>query len=93
MTLAGLLGSGELRAIDLLFLLEHVSGNVLALDVARIGGRDVHRDLLRQHLEILGARDEVGLAIHFDEHPELATHVDVVGDDAVLRRPTGAFRH
>ena len=84
-TVRRLAGVGELRAVDLLLLLEHVGRHVLAADVPRIGGRDVQRQLLHERLEVVGARDEVGLAVHLDEHADLAAHVDVAADDALAR--------
>ena len=44
----------------------------------------MHRQLLGQQLEVLGARDEIGLAVHLDDDADLATQVDVVADHAVL---------
>jgi hypothetical protein len=44
----------------------------------------VHRDVLEQLLEVLGARDEVRLAVELDEHADLAAGVDVVADCAFV---------
>jgi hypothetical protein len=52
----------------------------------------VQRELLDERLEILGARHEVGLAVHLHEHADLAAHVDVAADDAVARGAAGALR-
>src|SRR3954447_17315042 len=56
-----------------------VLGDVLDL---RRGG-DVHRDLARERLELLVARDEVGVAVDLDEHADLAVGVDVGRDGAL----------
>ena len=40
-------------------------------------------------LEVVGARDEVGLAVHLDEHADLAAHVDVVADQPLGGRAAG----
>ena len=45
----------------------------------------------RQLAEVLGVRDEVGLAVHFDEHADAATGVDVALDDAVRGLAVGAL--
>ena len=87
----GLARTGELGAIDLALLLEHLGGNVLALDVDRARGRDVHGDFLRQRLEVRRPRDEVGFAVHFDQHRDLAAKVHVVPDDPVLGDAAGAL--
>ncbi len=77
------LGEGA-RLLDFLLLLEHVVGDVFLADETRIGGRDVHRDIVHQFLEIIGARDEIALAIDFHHHAELAAVVDVGADQTLL---------
>src|SRR5438270_11452974 len=52
------------RLVDLALLLEHLGRHVLPADVERIGGRDVHGDLLDQRLEVRGLGHEVRLAVH-----------------------------
>ena len=42
-------------------------------------------DVARQLLEVVGARDEVGLAVELDQHADLAVVVDVAHD----QRPRG----
>ncbi len=46
-----------------------------------IGGEPLG-DLIGEGAEHVVARDEIGLAVHFDEHAELAAGGDVLGDDA-----------
>ena len=53
------------------------AGNVFRLDVARVGGGDVHRYLVSERKEFVGARDEVGLAVQLEEDGELRVAVDV----------------
>ena len=72
-----LAGGGSLRAIDLLLALQILRRHVFGLHIARIARRDVHRDVLEQLLEVLGARHEVALAVDFDQHADLAAGMDV----------------
>src|SRR6266850_2177673 len=74
---------GQLLAIDLALLFDHRAGNVFPGDVRRVRRRDLHPELLHELLEGIGSRDEVGLAIHLDQHPELGTVVDVRPDGAL----------
>src|SRR6476659_129783 len=52
------------------------------------GGRDagdLHRDVVRERLEGIGAGDEVGLAVDFDDHTYAPAGVDVRLDEALGR--------
>src|ERR1043166_1711198 len=71
----------HLLLVDLAFAGDDLRRHVLAADVGRVRGRDMHRELLRQLLELVGPGDEVGLAVHLDENADLAAHVDVVADE------------
>src|SRR5689334_11368651 len=82
----GLAGCRGLGAIDFLFALHVLGGDILFADVAGIGRSDVHRDVLEQLLKILGAGDKVGFAIQFDEHADLAAGVNVGADRALIGR-------
>jgi hypothetical protein len=44
----------------------------------------VHGDVLEQRLEVVGAGDEVGLAVDFEQHADLAAGVDVGADRALV---------
>ena len=44
----------------------------------------MHGDVVHQFLEVIGAGHKVTLAIHFDEHADLASGVNVAGDGAFL---------
>jgi hypothetical protein len=81
----------HLRPVDRLLLLERLGGHVLAAHPLRVGGGDVHRDLLDEVLEVVGARHEVRLAVDLDEHADAAAHVDVAADDALRRGASGAL--
>ena len=53
------------------------------VDGDRSGAGDVQRDLLREILEVVGARDEVRLAVDLDQHADLAVVMDVARDQAL----------
>ena len=62
--------------------------NLVGGHVANAGGAgDVDRHLAREGLEVLGAGDEVGLALNFDQDPDLASGVNVGGDDTLAGGP------
>src|SRR5579872_895934 len=67
----------RLRDRNFLLAGEVRGSNVFLADVLGIAGRNVHRDIVQQLLEVVGARHEVALAVHFDEHTNLAAGVDV----------------
>ena len=80
----GLAGGGGLGAVDVLLALEVGFGDVFAADEARVDGGDVHGDVAEQLLEVVGAGDEVGLAVELEEHADLAAGVDVGSDGAFV---------
>src|SRR6201999_2243046 len=80
----GLVGGGGLRGIDLLLTLHVLGGDIFPADVARIGGGDVHRDVLEQLLEVLSAGNEIALAVELDEYADLAAGVDVGAHSAFV---------
>src|SRR5581483_10294465 len=79
-----LFGGRGLRPVDGFFLLEHVLRHFLAADVERVGRRDLHGHLVRELLEIVRARHEIGLAVELEQDADLAAHVDVGLDQALL---------
>ena len=68
---------GCLCTEDGLLALQVLGGHVFRLHIARIAGSDVHRNVLQQLLEVVGARHKVGLAIDLDQHANLSARVDV----------------
>src|ERR1044071_869521 len=72
--LAGLLGLGDQH---LALAIDHALRDLLAAhELGRHRG-DLHRDIAREGLKVLVARDEVGLAVDLDEHADPAAAVDV----------------
>jgi hypothetical protein len=71
-----------LRQKDILLTRKVCSGHIFLADVLRIAGRDVHGDVVHQFLEVVGARHEIALAIHLDQHANLASGMDVAGHRA-----------
>jgi hypothetical protein len=74
----------SLRAINLLLALQIFGGHVLRLHIARIAGRDVHRDVLQQLLEVLGAGHKVALAVQLEQHADLAAGMDIGAHRALV---------
>ena len=61
-------------------------GHLVPGDVGGIGGRDLQAQVLDEGAKFVGAGDEVGLAIHLDQHAHLAADVDVAFDQALPGR-------
>src|SRR4051794_6613274 len=77
---------------DAPFRLALLGRNVLDGDIEGGGRSDVDRDLACELLEVVVARDEVGLALDLDQDARAAARVDVGGDRALARRAAGALR-
>src|SRR5712692_10259335 len=84
-------GGPRLLPVDLLLLPQDLLGHLVARDEARLGGGDMHRQILHQSLEVPGARHEIGLAVHLDQHPDAPARMDVGADRALGRRLGGAL--
>src|SRR6266571_476037 len=87
----GLPRGARLLPVDVPLLLQDRRGDLLAIHEARLRGRDVHRQILDQRLEVGGPGDEVGLAVHLHQDPDPAPGVDVGADRALGGRPRGAL--
>ncbi len=81
----------DLRLVNLAFRFDEIARNVATTDVKRVCRGDVQCDVFNELTKILVPGHEVGLAIHFHEHADLALQVNVRGHDAFLRRPRGFF--
>src|SRR5262249_17190041 len=84
----GLFLLAQLLALNFALLLEDLGRDVLAPDVERVGGDDLHREVFDQPLKVLVAGDEVGLAVDLHQRAETAA-MDVganqtLGGDASL---------
>ena len=84
-TAVGLAGGLRLLAVDVALAVERLLRHFLAAQETRIERGDVHRHVVAQALEILRARHEIALAIHFDEHADLPARVNVAADEAFRR--------
>ena len=62
-------GSSSLRAVNVLLALESFGRDVFLAHEFRIAGSNVHRDVVHQFLEIIGAGHEVAFAIYFRRTP------------------------
>src|SRR6185503_817012 len=87
--LAALLG---LREQDLALARDDVLGDLVLAHELRVHRRDLHRDVAGERLEVLVARDEVGLAVDLDEHADAAARVDVRDDGAFGGLTAGLLR-
>ena len=67
-----------------LLLFEHVRSDVFLADELRVGGGDVHGEIVHQFLKIVGARHEIGLAVDFHQHAQLGAGMDVAADEALF---------
>src|SRR5690606_8243434 len=82
----------HLLEIDRLLALDDVRRDLLRRQRQRVHGRDVHRKVARELLERLVARDEVRLALHLDQHAQLAVRVDVAADHTLARLTLRSLR-
>ena len=70
------------------------AGNVFPAQIARVGRRDVHGDVVHQFLEIVGPRHEIGFAVDFHHHAQLPAGVNVGSDQSLARGAPGLLpRH
>src|SRR5437763_15953021 len=70
---------------DAALLINLVLRNLVLVDRDRRGGGNVLGDLLHQRLEVIGARDKVGLAVDFNHHTDLPVVMDVAADQSLAR--------
>src|SRR6266852_6614001 len=70
---------------DLALCLQKLSRDLLARNIARLGRGDMHGDIFNELLKVFAARDEIRLAVNFDQYANLAAHVNVRPDDALGR--------
>src|SRR3954451_20948245 len=82
---------GDLLLEDALLGRDELLRHVLLGHLVRAHRSDVLSDLARKLLEVVGARDEVGLAVDLDQHADLPGRVDVGGDDALGSATLGAL--
>src|SRR5918992_2092682 len=76
---------------DTPLLLDAVRRHAIAIHRDRRSRRDVLGERTRQVLEIVGAGDEVGLAIQLDEDGQLAVVVQVMADVALFHGTVGSL--
>src|SRR5688572_2054237 len=81
-----------LLQVDGTLALDNVLRQARRVERERIRRRNVHRQIARQPLEHFVARDEIGLALNFHQHADLATHVHVTADRAFARLPLAPLR-
>src|SRR6202040_415624 len=64
---------------------------LLCADATRVGRRDLHGDFTRKRAEIVGAGNEVGLAVELD-HGANPPRMDVAVDQPLARFAAGPLR-
>ena len=69
--------------------LEAVGRDRVGVDVQRGEAGDLDREVADELLELVGAGDEVGLAVDLDEHADPAAGVDVARDEALAGLAVG----
>src|SRR3989440_10944739 len=70
---------------DLTLFVQKLSWDLFARNKPRLGRGDVHGNIFDELLKLFAARDEIRLAVNFDQHPDLAAHVNVRPDNALGR--------
>src|SRR5687768_16795905 len=85
----GLLLDGLVAAELLALRLEVGFRDALGVDVERSQSGHLDREVADELLELVGAGDEVGLAVDLDQDADPAARVDVARDEAVLGVPIG----
>src|ERR1041384_1672964 len=75
--LLGLLLVPGLGAVDLELSVDGLLRNVLAGDVARAHGRDLHREVPGEGAEVVCLRDEIRLAVHLHHRADPPPRADV----------------
>src|SRR3712207_2371738 len=88
--LLGLAHLGDLLVDDLALLLAGLGRDVLGRHDERLHGGNVQRHVADEPLEVVGAGNEVRLAVDLDEHAHAPVEVDV-GVDEALGRLAGAL--
>jgi hypothetical protein len=58
----------------------------------RICRGHLHCEILDEVLEVIGAGDEIGFAVHLDEYAELGARMNIRSDDALTRDARGLLR-
>ena len=71
-------------AMDVALLRQRLFGDVLLAEELRIGCSHLHGEVMHQLLKIVGARDEVGFAVHLDEYAQLGAGMNVAADHALF---------
>ncbi len=72
-----------------LLRLEDVGGDAVDVDVQRREPGDLDGEIADEPLELVGAGDEVRLAVDLDQHADPAAGVDVARDEALAGLPAG----
>src|SRR5258708_22427479 len=85
----GLAAGGCLGAVDFFFFLVGFRRDVFFANEFRIRRRNVHSDIFHQVFEVVGAGNEIALAVDFHQHADLASGVDVAGDSAFAGNARG----
>ncbi len=80
---ARILDEGLLQEDELLGAAFRIGGEARFVEGAGVRRRDLHGDVVCEAAERVGARDEVGLAVDFEEDADPAAGVDVRLDDAL----------
>src|SRR5438093_3617092 len=82
--LLGLARVDRLLLEDLPLMLEGCGRHVVAAEPARRRGtRDMQREVLHEHTELIGVRNEVRLAVHLDQHTNRVVEMDIGVDPAL----------
>ena len=82
----------RLLHVDPSLALDHIARNLIRGDRKRIRGGDVHRDVFRERLEVIGVRYEVRFAVHFNDDGSPIIEVNIAADRPFVRGLLGTLR-
>jgi hypothetical protein len=81
----------SLGGVDFTLLLDQRFSQLFTPDDARTCRRHLHGDLTQKALKLRGLGDEVGFAVEFNHHADLAASVDIGANRAFRRDPARPF--
>src|SRR5262249_15975576 len=82
----------HLCLVDFAFCLDQIARHIGAIDVKRMRGSDMRRDIFHELPKTFMSRYKIRLAMPLHDHTNLALKVNVRGNDSLFCRARGLFR-